>query len=95
MEIKNIHTEDGGSFIIKREGKQLAALTYNTCKPGILTIEHTEVSDELRGQHIGQKLVASAVAFAIEKDLKINPICPFAHAVLKKNNEYKILLIEE
>ena len=94
MEIKNIHTEDGGSFIIEREGKQLAALTYNTCMPGILTIEHTEVSDELRGQHIGQKLVASAVAYAIEKQIKINSVCQFANAILMKNANYHSLIVE-
>ena len=84
-----------GLFFVQQDGNILAEMTYTMPSAEKMIIDHTEVSDELRGQHIGQKLVASAVAFAIEKDLKINPICPFAHAVLKKNNEYKILLIEE
>jgi len=53
-----------------------------------LIIEHTFVSEELRGQNVGKQLLDKVVAFAREKNKKIIAICPYAKAKLNKNNNY-------
>ncbi|HUM98112.1 MAG TPA: GNAT family N-acetyltransferase [Chitinophagaceae bacterium] len=92
MEILNKPNENGGTFVLEKEGRKLAMLQYSLHNPQLMVIEHTEVSDELRGQHIGQKLVAAAVAYAIEKQIKIRPVCPFANAIMNKNQEFQALI---
>ena len=42
-----------------------------------MIIEHTEVSDELRGQNVGYQLVHTAVEYARANNIKIIPLCPF------------------
>ena len=61
---------------------------------GLLSLTHTEVSSTLKGQGIGQKLVAYAVDYARKHQLKITPICPFAKKQLENNPEYQDVLSE-
>lgn len=55
---------------------------------GILTIFSTDVSSSLQGQGIGQQLVAYAVEFARNHQLKIIPVCPYAIKQFEKHPEY-------
>ena len=95
MEIQHQASEAGGSFYIDKEGERLAELVYRIHQPGILIAEHTEVSEALRGQQIGQKLVAALVNYALQNGSRIKALCPYAHAVMKKNAEYAKLLIDD
>ena len=63
-------------------------MTYTTVGTTGFIIDHTEVDDSLRGQGIGDKLLADAVAYAREKGLKIFATCPFALRKLQGNAEY-------
>ncbi len=72
-----------GKFFVELDGKQEALMTYVYAGQNII-IDHTEVNDSLKGQGVGYKLVDAAVEFARIKGIKINPLCPFAHAVFKK-----------
>lgn len=59
----------------------------------LMIIDHTEVSDELRGQNVGYQLVKKAVDYAREQHIKIMPLCPFAKSVFdKKREEFKDVL---
>ena len=60
--------------------------------PDKMIIEHTEVSDELKGQNVGYQLVHTAVEYARTHNIKIVPLCPFANAVFKKKPEYADVL---
>lgn len=56
---------------------------------GFMIIDHTEVSDELRGKNVGYQLVHTAVEYARANHIKIIPLCPFAKSVFdKKAAEY-------
>lgn len=55
---------------------------------GILTIFSTDVSASLQGQGIGQQLVAYAVDYARNHQLKIIPVCPYAIKQFEKHPEY-------
>ncbi|MBU3144822.1 GNAT family N-acetyltransferase [Clostridium sp. CF012] len=57
-----------------------------------ITIEHTFVSEQLRGQNVARQLLKMAVDFAREKNKKIIPICTFAKAEMNKNKDYKDVL---
>ncbi|MBZ9685858.1 N-acetyltransferase [Clostridium estertheticum] len=57
-----------------------------------ITIEHTFVSEQLRGQNVARQLLKTVVDFAREKNKKIIPICTFAKAELNKNNDYEDVL---
>jgi len=90
-----IHHEDNnskGAFFIEEEGKRLAEMTYSKAGEDKIIIDHTEVSDALRGTGAGKKLVNEAVQFARSKGIKIIPLCPFAKAILTKGDTYKDIL---
>lgn len=88
MEIKHRENETKGAFYIEVNGMEVALMTYSNAGPTKLIIDHTEVSDTLKGQGIGKKLVEASVAYARKHGKKILPLCPFANAVFKKTPEY-------
>lgn len=92
MEIKHQETESKGAFYIEQEGEKLAEMTYSKAGTKRIIIDHTEVSDKLRGQGAGKAMVMKAVDYAREKNLQVLPLCPFAKAVFNKNKEIQDLL---
>ena len=90
MEIKHIEKGGRGAFLVKGgDGRRLAEMTYTTAGETGFIIDHTEVDGSLRGQGVGDKLLAEAVKYAREKDLKIFATCPFALRKLQGSDEYK------
>jgi uncharacterized protein len=61
-----------------------AFLTYERT-PDSLTLVHTEVPTTLRGRHLGETLVESALAFGRRDGLRISVICPFARSYLRRH----------
>jgi predicted GNAT family acetyltransferase len=88
------HDDDGqkGSFFVEKDGGRVAELQYMASGEGRMTIYHTEVDEQLRGQHIGDELVKAAVDHARAEGLKIVPQCPFARKVMERNDDYKALI---
>lgn len=87
--------QDGhkGSFYIELDKARVAEMVYSMTPNKIMIIEHTEVSDVLKGKGAGYQLVQKAVEYAREQQIKIIPLCPFAKAVFeKKGDEYKDVL---
>jgi uncharacterized protein len=87
MLIQHKQTGTKGSFFVAKEETVLAEMTYTMPSADKMIIEHTEVSDELRGKNVGYQLVDAAVEYARDKQIKIIPLCPFANAVFKKKPE--------
>jgi len=81
-----------GMFYAGEEDNIQAEIVYTMPSEEKMIIEHTEVSDELRGQNVGYQLVHSAVEYARKHNLKIIPLCPFANAVFKKKPEFADVL---
>lgn len=92
MEIKQEDNGKKGKFFIEIDGHQEAEMTYTYAGPNKIIIDHTEVSEKLKGQSIGYKLVDVAVEFMRKNTLKAIPLCPFAAAVFKKKEEYNDVL---
>lgn len=81
------HKDDGkkGSFYLKDQDKVMAEMTYIHSSEDKIIIDHTEVSDTLRGQNVGRKLLDKVVEYARQNHYKIMPLCPFAKAMMMKN----------
>lgn len=95
MLIQNKKVGNKGMFFVENEGNILAEMVYSMPSPNKMIIEHTEVSDELKGQHVGNQLVLTAVEYARTHDIKIVPLCPFANAVFKRKPEYADVLYHQ
>jgi len=87
MDIEHTESADSGSFIVTKDNKTVAEMTYSFKKPDTLVIQHTEVDASLRGENIGIQLINKAVSFAREKKFKIKPVCSFVRSEFKKNPE--------
>jgi predicted GNAT family acetyltransferase len=92
MLIQHRQTGNKGMFFVGGDGKVLAEMTYSLPNPNKMIIEHTEVSDELRGKNVGYQLVHTAVEYARTHEMKIVPLCPFANSVFKKRPEFADVL---
>lgn len=79
-------------YIGDSEQKPDAELTYVPTGDDQITIDHTEVSEELRGEGVGKELVAAAVKYAREHQKTIVPVCPYARKVIEETPEYQDVL---
>lgn len=83
-----LHQKDGdhrGAFVVEKNGKRLAEMTYTMAGAELLIIDHTDVSDTLRGQGVGRRLLDALVAYVREAKLKVVPLCPYAKSVFDKD----------
>lgn len=87
MNIKQIEHGSKGALLIGEDNERLAEMTYSRAGDSLIIIDHTEVSDKLRGQGAGKKLVLAAVDYARKNNLKILPLCPFAKATFDRTPE--------
>jgi len=92
MLIRNKQLNGKGMFFIEMDGNILAEMVYTMPSHNKMIIEHTEVSDELRGKKVGDQLVHTAVEYARTNNIKIIPLCTFASSVFKKKPEYADVL---
>ena len=81
-----------GKFYIEEDRQELAEMVYNMPSPDKMIIEHTEVSDALRGKNVGLQLVKNAVEYARANNIKIIPLCPFAKSVFDRKPELQDVL---
>ena len=81
-----------GSFSLSRGGKRLGEMTFARVNAGLVNLDHTEVSDELKGQGAGRKLLDAAVAWARETNTKILPTCSYAKAQFDKDASIRDVL---
>jgi len=79
-------------FFVEQDGNILAEMTYTMPSENKMIIEHTEVSDELRGKNVGYQLVKTAVDYARKQNLKIVPLCPFARSIFDKKEDLRDVL---
>jgi len=92
MNIQNQDDGKKGQFFIEEKGFHLAEMTYVWVGEEKFIINHTEVSEQLKGMGAGKQLVSKAVEFARKKNIKIIPLCPFAKSVFDKVTEFRDVL---
>ncbi|HEY3429244.1 MAG TPA: GNAT family N-acetyltransferase [Cyclobacteriaceae bacterium] len=92
MQIQLDQSASKGMFFVEENGEKLARMTFSKAGDNLIIIDHTEVSDALRGKNIGRQLVAAAVDHARKKNLKIIQLCPFTKSVIDKTPAYQDVL---
>lgn len=88
--MRTMEQRDNG-FVIQEEGKEVAEITY-VLDGQTMTVDHTFVSEELRGQKVGDQLARAVAEYAREQGYKIVPACSFADAWFRRHKEYGDLL---
>jgi uncharacterized protein len=61
-------------------------------KPGIMTVLHTEVPQELEGRGIAGAMTKHVLDYIAAENLQVVPLCPYMAAYLKKHPEYQYLV---
>ena len=80
-----------GRFEIDRNG-EVAYLNY-TLAGNILTLDHTEVPENLRHMGLGSHLAETAFRFAREHNLKVDIVCPTVQQYVAKHPEHADLIL--
>lgn len=86
MEILLDINDNKGTVYVGNLNEPDAAMTFYHDEDGNMVVDHTEVSDKLRGQGAGRQLLDTIVAHARSENRKIIPVCPFVKSVFKKDN---------
>ena len=84
--------DKNGFFYIEIDGRKQAKLTFVFNGDEKITINHTEVNEGNNGKGFGKMLIAKAVEYARENNLKIIPLCSFAKSVIDKTPEFQDIL---
>lgn len=92
LAVQHEDTPGEGAFFVERGGERLGELTYTRPGPGRAVLEHTSVSDVLRGQGVARQLVVAAVAWARESGVRLEPACPYAKKVLEHDPSFSDVL---
>jgi predicted GNAT family acetyltransferase len=88
MEILQQEQGVKGMWYVGEASNPKAEMVYRKDAKDNIIIEHTEVSDELRGKNVGFQLVHTAVEYARVHNVEILPLCPFAKSVFDKKPEF-------
>jgi len=83
-EPEKVHDNRSANRFELKTGDDIAFLTYER-RPDAIVFVHTEVPPHLRGRHVGESLVESALAMARAEGLRIIVLCPFVRAYLAKH----------
>jgi uncharacterized protein len=92
MNIQHKSGETKGEFYLEENGEIKAKMTYTKLGNTQIIIDHTEVSDDLRGKDVGKKLVQKGVEYARKHNLKVIPLCPFAKATIERDKSLQDVL---
>ena len=90
-----IHIEEDqskGSAYVGDPADPKAAMTFSKAGTTRVIIDHTEVSDELRNQKVGRKMLDAIIAMARSRQLKIIPLCPYARSEFEKDPSIRDVL---
>lgn len=86
-------TKESDRFTVNENGEELGFISFIE-EDDVMTIDHTEVSPQLKGQGAGKKLVERAVQHARDEGKKVVPQCTFAKSVIDQNPEFQDVLAE-
>lgn len=86
-------------FTYRDKGNNYGALEYGLngervaeiiwiLRDGVMNMDHTYVSDVLRGQGVAKKLLDAAADYARENNLKMNAICSYVVSAFEKSDAY-------
>lgn len=83
MDVRPVHVENRSRFEVEVEG-HTAFLTYEL-HGSTVAMTHTIVPREIEGRGIAGRLTETAVRWARERSLTIDPQCSYVRSWLKQN----------
>ncbi len=85
-----IDNKELNRFEVEVDGQK--ALIEYTVKPGVLSLNHTEVPKELAGQGIASEMTEKVLLQIELRGLKVKPVCPFIKKYIDKHPEWKSIV---
>ena len=75
------------AFVEEQNGERLAEISWIQ-QGEVMVMDHTFVSDKLRGQGVAKKLLDRAAAYARENHYKMQAVCSYVVAAFEKSATY-------
>ncbi|MGK4117821.1 GNAT family N-acetyltransferase [Lysinibacillus capsici] len=79
--------ENKFAFLNEQAGEKLAEITWQQ-NGSVMVMDHTYVSDKLRGQGVAKQLLDQAASYARENGYKMKAICSYVVAAFEKSDAY-------
>ncbi|MFK5709466.1 MULTISPECIES: GNAT family N-acetyltransferase [Lysinibacillus] len=79
--------ENKFAFLNEQAGEKLAEITWQQ-NGSVMVMDHTYVSDKLRGQGVAKQLLDQAAAYARENGYKMEAVCSYVVAAFEKSDAY-------
>ncbi|EFI67066.1 acetyltransferase [Lysinibacillus fusiformis ZC1] len=79
--------ENKFAFLNEQAGEKLAEITWQQ-NGSVMVMDHTYVSDKLRGQGVAKQLLDQAASYARENGYKIKAVCSYVVAAFEKSDAY-------
>jgi len=84
------HNTDARRFEL-HSGESMARLDYRL-ENRTIVLAHTEVPPEFAGHGVAAKLVKAALEYARESGLGVVPLCSYAAAYIRRDQQYQVLI---
>lgn len=94
MDIELNIIERRGVVSARENGEIVGDLVFKIRDNGDIVITHTHVSDGYEGRGIGRMLVQHAAEYALQRNVKIIPLCSFARSYIERNEKLRMLLAD-
>lgn len=78
---------NNGAFEYEVNGERLAEITW-VLRDGVMVMDHTYVSNELRGQGVAKKLLDEAANYARENNFKMKALCSYVVSSFANSDAY-------
>ena len=69
------------------------AIIEYSVKPGVLSLNHTEVPKELSGQGVASEMTEKVLLQIELRGLKVIPVCPFIKKYIDKHPDWKSIVM--
>lgn len=89
MKIEFKEKEHTGKLFVGDENNPKAEMQFTREDAHILNVKHTEVSEELKGQGVGRKLLDYLAEKARRENLKLRADCSYVQHTFNKYDDYK------
>ena len=95
IEIEKQTSGNKGSYVARIEGVEgRARLDFTVRGPALVSADHTEAPDAMRGTGVAMALVERLIADARADGFKIIPLCPYVLGQSKRHPEWRDVIAD-